>query len=192
MLAKGVMADEKSWPSTNDYWRMMRAVAASEYAGMDINLILNTSYTYDPDERLHGGTVGVSIPLFSKKDKLANRSEASTFLSQGAVLIQKLETSLSQKKISIEQSKFLQSKFQHEGVVAVTAYFEALKQIGQIVKIRGIKLESSEEIVKKEKVEKDSKIRKIAVKKIIKKPIVKNVKHAGNKTAGNKEKKETK
>lgn len=126
------MAGEKSWPSTNDYWRMMRAVAASEYAGMDINLVLNTSYTYDPDERLHGGTVGVSIPLFSKKDKLANRSEASTFLSQGAVLIQKLETSLSQKKISIEQSKFLQSKFQHEGVVAVTAYFEALKQIASL------------------------------------------------------------
>lgn len=124
--------DIVKWPSTDDYWRMIRAAASAEYSGMDINLTLNTSYTYDPDERSHGGTLGISIPLFSKQDKLTNRSEASAFLSLGAVLIQKLETALSQKKISIEQSKFLQAKFQQEGVVAVTAYFDVLKQIASL------------------------------------------------------------
>ena len=133
VIAKGVLAaDEMSWPTTDDYWRSLRAAASSNYSGFDISLVLNTSYTYDPDERLHGGTVGFNIPIYSKKEKIQRRSNASDFLKKGAATIQKLETSIALKKISIEQSRFLKAKFQHEGVAAVSAYFDCLKQIAKL------------------------------------------------------------
>lgn len=119
-------------PTPDQYWSMIRKAAASEFSGMDIALTLNTAYTYDPDESTHGATVGVSVPLYSKKDKLKRRSDVNKFLADGAELIQKLETSMAQRQISVEQSKFLQAKFGDEGIDAVNSYFDVLKQVAEL------------------------------------------------------------
>lgn len=99
---------------------------------MDINLVLTTGYTYDPNEREHGGSVGFSIPLFSKTEKLKKRSDAIKFLASGAKLIRDLESSLSQRQIRIEQTKFLQAKFNNEGIDAANAYFDVLSKIAEL------------------------------------------------------------
>lgn len=111
---------------------MLRDTAAKIYSGPNIDLVLTTGYTYDPDERTHGGSVGFSIPLFSKSEKLSLRSKASKFLATGADLIQKLDSTVAQRKIKLEQTKFLQAKFQDKGIDAANAYFEILSNIAEI------------------------------------------------------------
>jgi len=121
------IADEK--PTPDDYWRLIRKAAQSAYSGMDIEFSVNTSYQFEGENR--GPAFGVSVPLYSKKEKLRRRSEVVKFQQEGAELIQKLETAISQAKIFKDASKFLQARFEDEGVAAVTAYYDQLAKIAE-------------------------------------------------------------
>jgi len=118
-----------------EYWKQIQEIGKKAYSGMDISLALNTGYNFGGDNK--GAAVGVSVPLYSKKDKMKRREDVVQFLKTGAELIQKLETSQSTAQIYKEASKFLYAKFNEEGIDAVTAYYEHLAKIAeQEAKIR--------------------------------------------------------
>lgn len=122
------MAEEKR-PTPDEYWKLIRKAAKEAYSGMDMEFTLNTAYQFEGENK--GPSFGVSVPLYSKKEKLRRRSEVVKFQQEGAELIQKLETAIAQAQIFKDASKFLKAKFEDEGINAVTAYYDQLAKISE-------------------------------------------------------------
>lgn len=127
LISPSLAADDR--PTPDDYWRQIRKIAASEYSGMDLEVSINTGYQFGGENK--GAALGVSVPLYSKKEKLSRRGQVVKFQQAGAELISRLETAMAQAKIYREGAKFLQAKFTEEGVQAVESYFKMLAQIAE-------------------------------------------------------------
>ncbi|MCP4024437.1 MAG: hypothetical protein GY729_21520 [Desulfobacteraceae bacterium] len=127
MLMSPMLIIAEDRPTPDHYWRQIRKIAQSEFTGMDVAVAINTNYQFDGDNR--GAAVGFSMPLYSKKDRMARRAEATGFQQKGAELIKNLEASINQAAIMREACKYLKAKISEEGVEAATAYFDAITKI---------------------------------------------------------------
>lgn len=118
----------ENWPAPNEYWAMIRKIAAEQFKGINLELSLNTGYNFgDGDER--GLTMGFSVPIYSKKDRIKVHEEAVKFLHQGAELIASLEEAIATRKIHVNALQFLKARMNDEGIEAAKAYFDMLTKI---------------------------------------------------------------
>ena len=125
----------EKWSTPDEYWVEICKIARKAYTGMDVELVLDTGYTHylDKGTEYPGNAVsmGVSVPLYSKKERMRRREDVIKFRQKGAQLIRKLETAIAQVKIFKEAGKFLYAKIDEEGVDAVTAYFDQLNKMAE-------------------------------------------------------------
>lgn len=118
----------QTWPDPDQYWAMIRRMASEKFKGINLELTMNTGYNFGSgDDR--GAIVGFSIPIYSKKDKIRVREEATKFLHKGAELVASLQEAMATRKIYAEALRFVQARMNDEGIEAAKAYFDMLTQI---------------------------------------------------------------
>lgn len=113
---------ESERPSVNWYWRKIRAIAARDFSGMDLEFVLNTTWQAEGENK--GPGVGWSIPLYSKEKRLNRREAAENFLRRGAELIGHLETSLKSRRVYVESLRFIQARARDDGIEMLDKYQE--------------------------------------------------------------------
>lgn len=81
-------------PQVNWYWTEIKK-KAKKYAGWSLDLKLNAGYQIgDVNIENQKVLIGGSIPLYSRKEKLAQNDSAAAFLNKGSALCSQLESAL--------------------------------------------------------------------------------------------------
>lgn len=111
-------------PTPDEYYLILREIAEKEYKGRGFDATLQTGYTFSYGDTTseyigdsgmimtssasgnkqsrHNVGANITIPLFSKEERLAQRQKVIDFLQQGTELIQKLELAIRTREIQIE------------------------------------------------------------------------------------------
>lgn len=113
---------ESERPSVNWYWRKLRAIAARDFSGMDLEFTLNTTWQAEGENK--GPGVGWSVPLYSKEKRLKRREAAESFLRRGAELIGRLEAALRSRDVYSESLRFVKARARDDGIEMITKYQE--------------------------------------------------------------------
>ena len=81
-------------PQVNWYWTEIKK-KAKDFAGWNLDLKLNAGYQIDANDASDNGfLIGGTIPLYSKKEKMQQKTDAKAFLHEGAKLCSQLECAL--------------------------------------------------------------------------------------------------
>lgn len=130
-----VYAGSNTWsgrPTAKEYWRVIRTIAADELSRANLELELDTGYSYyfEEGEQYPGNnvSVGVKFPLYSAKEKKAKRDAAVKFQQKGAGLIADLEEAVLTKELYIRELPWLKMR-RDDGIDAAREYIEIQRKI---------------------------------------------------------------
>ncbi len=113
----------------DDYWRQIQRITADEFGRFNIELSVTTAYSFTESvNNGRGASVGLTVPLYSKKDKIANRLAAQSFSERGSLLIKEYKESVSNSEIIKEECRYSESIMSEYGVEAVKAFFECKRR----------------------------------------------------------------
>jgi hypothetical protein len=101
-------------------------VAKERFGGFNLEFNVNSGYVFGVAGDQRGPYIGVTIPLYSKKDRLTYSHQATQFLQQGADLIAKLEEAEKTLQIKRHAMRFMQARMGEEGSQGGKLYFEEL------------------------------------------------------------------
>lgn len=113
----------------DDYWRQIQRITADEFGRFNIELSVTTAYSFTESlNQGRGASVGLTVPLYSKKDKIANRLAAQSFSERGSLLIKEFKESVSNSEIIKEECRYSESIMPEYGVEAVKAFFDCKRR----------------------------------------------------------------
>lgn len=113
----------------DDYWRQIQQITKDEFGGWNIEVNVHTSYNFEETATSGKGVgVGLSMPIYSKKDRIESRLKAMQFSEHGSELIMKFRESIAHGEIINEECKYKQSIMPEYGVAAIDSYYECKRK----------------------------------------------------------------
>lgn len=114
----------------DDYWLKIQQITAKEFGGFNLEVTVNTTYNFEETANSGKGVgVGLSMPIYSKKDRIDSRLKAMQFSEHGSELIMKYRQSISDDEITDRECNYLESIMGEYGVEAVKASFECKRRL---------------------------------------------------------------
>jgi len=106
-----------------EYWERLKVQSDKLFKGLDINFDVSVGAYQDEDnEQDYKGEIKVTVPLFSKEEKIKKQNEKMTFLDKGADLINELEINIEKIKILKEKENIFKTIMMEEGIKSIDAY----------------------------------------------------------------------
>jgi hypothetical protein len=112
------------------YWIEIQNLATDVFGGFNIELTVKTQYNFsDSDTASKGAGIGLSMPIYSKSQKITSRNQAREFLEHGSLLVMSYRDSIAAKEITTEECKFQKSIMTEYGVEGAKAYFDCKRRL---------------------------------------------------------------
>ena len=113
----------------DDYWRQIQQITSKEFGGWNVEVSVHTSYNFEETTTSGRGVgVGLSMPIYSKKDRIESRLKAMQFSEHGSELIMKFRESIAHGEIIGKECKYKQSIMSEYGVAAIDSYYECKRK----------------------------------------------------------------
>ena len=114
----------------DDYWRQIQQITSKEFGGWNLEVTVHTAYNFEESTNSGKGVgVGLSMPIYSKKDRIANRNAAREFSEHGSELVMKFKESIAHGEIISEECKYTKSIMTEYGVEAAKAFFDCKRRL---------------------------------------------------------------
>ncbi len=116
------------------YWLEIQNLASDIFGGFNIELSIKTQYNFSDSDTIanKGAGIGLSMPIYSKTQKIASRNQAREFLEHGSLLILGYRDSIAANEITSEECKFQRSIMTEYGVEGAKAYFDCKRRLATI------------------------------------------------------------
>lgn len=113
----------------DDYWRQIQQITSKEFGGWNVEVSVHTSYNFEETTTSGRGVgVGLSVPIYSKKDRIESRLKAMQFSEHGSELIMKFRESIAHGEIIGGECKYKQSIMSEYGVAGIDSYYECKRK----------------------------------------------------------------
>lgn len=116
----------------DDYWRQIQQITAKEFGGWNAEVKIHTAYNFESSESSSTGRgigIGLSMPIYSKQQKIASRIAARDFSEHGSKLVREYKESIAHGEITADECRYKQSIMSEYGVAAVDSYFECKRKL---------------------------------------------------------------
>lgn len=116
----------------DDYWRQIQKITAKEFGGWNAEVKIHTAYNFESSESSSTGKgigIGLSMPIYSKQQKIASRLAARDFSEHGSKLVREYKESIAHGEITADECRYKQSIMSEYGVAAVDSYFECKRKL---------------------------------------------------------------
>lgn len=129
-----VFADDESYADlkhrADNYWKQIRQISAQEFGSLNLEVTIHTSYNFEESTNASKGVgMGFSMPIYSKKDKIANRLAAQGFSEHGSQLVMSFKESIAHGEIIGEECRYTKTIMSEYGVEAAKAYFDCKRRL---------------------------------------------------------------
>jgi hypothetical protein len=113
------------------YWIEIQNLATDVFGGFNLELSVKTQYNFSDSDTIanKGAGIGLSMPIYSKSQKIASRNQAREFLEHGSLLILGYRDSIAAKEITSEECKFQRSIMPEYGIEGAKAYFDCKRRL---------------------------------------------------------------
>jgi len=118
-----------------DYWVKLHVAADNCFTGYDAKVVIGGGIeqrTFDSGSKTAPfAEIKFSVPLYSAKDRRAQRQARAKFLEHGADLIRDLEKAKSRLRVKLEEAKVLKTAMMQEGLSGIKDYFSIKEEIAE-------------------------------------------------------------
>lgn len=122
--------------SAEDYWPKLQKKAEEIYGGWDVTVAVNTGVEHrEYFQGTHTGPYGnfeIIVPLYSKKERIANGQAKTEFLQKGAELIKVIEERTERVEILKKKAQVLKAVMMDEGSSGIKAYYDVAEDMAKL------------------------------------------------------------
>ena len=122
--------------AAEDYWQRLQQKADSLHDGWDVTVSVNTGVEHR--EYFQGtrtgpyGNIEMTVPLYSKKERIAKAQAKTEFLQKGAEQIKIIEERGARVVILKKKAQVLKSVMMDEGAAGINAYYDCAEDMAKL------------------------------------------------------------
>jgi len=122
--------------AAEDYWQRLQQKADTLYGGWDVTVAVNTGIEHrEYFQGTHTGPFGnieMTVPLYSKKERIEKSKAKVEFLQKGAEQIKIIEERGDRVEILKKKAQVLKSLMMDEGAAGIKAYYDCAEDMAKL------------------------------------------------------------
>ncbi len=122
--------------AAEDYWQRLQKKADSIHDGWDLTVSVNTGVEHrEYFQGTHTGPYGnleMTVPLYSKKERIAKAQAKTEFLQKGAEQIKIVEERSERVEILKKKAQVLKSVMMDDGAAGIKAYYDCAEDMAKL------------------------------------------------------------
>lgn len=118
--------------NADGYWKQIQRITADEFGGWNAEVKIHTAYNFESSESSStgkGAGIALSMPIYSKPQKIASRLAARDFSEHGSKLVKEYKESIAHIGIIFEECQYMDSIMAEYGVEAVKAAYDCRRRL---------------------------------------------------------------
>lgn len=118
--------------NADGYWKQIQRITADEFGGWNAEVKIHTAYNFESSESSSTGKgvgIGLSMPIYSKQQKIASRIAARDFSEHGSRLVREYKESIAHIGVIFEECQYMESIIAEYGVEAVKASYDCKRRL---------------------------------------------------------------